>query len=127
MPDRVVQRTKIAEMLAVVAVLVALTTSLAAYTVNKHSISRINDSRISLTYNACLDSNQRNTNTKNYLVKLTDEAIKKNPEREAVIRNNLAQTEVLIDALAPKQNCRKLVFERFGHVPTPETPVRTTR
>ena len=121
MPDKVVHRSKMAVMLAVVAVLVAFSTSLAAYTANsraidrnKDAIAQVQQSRRDITLQSCQEVNQRNINTKAYLLKLTKEAIKEKPAREAAIRTSLAQTNVLIDALSPKQDCKALVHRRYG-------------
>lgn len=124
MPNKVVQRTKIAEGLALVAVLVAFTTSLAAYTINKHSIDRINNSRISLTYNACLEQNARNVKTITTLDKQINKILndpKVSDQRKARLKESRRFTVLLINALAPVKDCKDLVFKRYGKVPTPTT------
>lgn len=117
MPDKIVRRSKVAEGLAVVAVFVAFTTSIAAYAANRRAIDKINDSRIQITYVNCQETNKRNIDTKKQLRALIDKAIEKTPERKVQLENSFIQTSLLINALDPIQDCKALVQKRFGRLP----------
>lgn len=118
MPDRVVQRSKIAEILAIVAVFVSLTTSLSVWKVNDRGLDRINDSRAEVTYTSCLGQNQRNKNTVKALDKQIEKAKKTaSPEQLARLKASRDFTVLLINALVPVQDCEQIVKDRFGFVP----------
>src|SRR5574337_964372 len=114
MPDKIVNRAKRAETLALIACVVASSTSLAAYIANNRSIDRLQDSRKELTLQSCKEQNQRNLNTRAKLRVLADKAEAKNPDLKPVIETNIRNTDLLIDALVPKQNCSDLIHHRFG-------------
>ena len=114
MPDKVVRRSKTSEVLALVACIVAFSTSFAAYVANAHNIDKIQESRREFTLMACKEQNQRNINTKTKLRGLADKAEAKNPDLKSVVETNIRNTDLLIDALVPKQNCADLVQRRYG-------------
>jgi hypothetical protein len=115
MPDRVVQRSKVAEGIAFLAVFVALITSFSVYSVNKRAVTKINDSRKDIAFNTCIGQNMRHDNTVRVLDRQLDLAKDKaTPAQLIQIRKSRQFTVFLLDALAPKQNCSALVEKRFG-------------
>lgn len=96
-------------------------------------VKDINTSRAQVTYTACEDTNDRNENTVTQLHHLTlqrKETLRKaiiesnNPAEQARYRAQIdsiddseAATINLINALAPMQNCKQIVLDRFGFLP----------
>lgn len=80
-------------------------------------IEDINRSRAEISHTACLDQNSRHDATIDRLDELIDAAVAREPAREREIRASRASTLILIEALAPQQDCEQLSMERFGYVP----------
>lgn len=102
-------------------------------------IDDINNSRALITYNSCLDQNDRHDNTVGQLDKILlvrkaelRKQIKQAEERDQLAVATSLRSQIdrlddsrnttvgLIEALAPHQNCRQLVIDRFGRIPDPQ-------
>lgn len=100
----------------------ALTVWIAAFTivviialiqVRDHA-NEIQQSRRDSILHQCLDQNQRHKNTIEFLTHLAQQEKKDNPERTEHINTALSQYKLLIQALAPYQNCQQLVKNLTG-------------
>ena len=110
-----------------VLVLLTLAYVLAVFLVNRESVRRSHDNRVliqaqatqraELTYTGCLDQNNRHDATIKRLDEILEKAITADPSRERALRQTRASTVFLIEALAPHQNCKQVVLDRFGFVP----------
>ena len=60
---------------------------------------------------SCLEQNVRHDNTINQLKIITAANLKQRPKEASKIKESVAPTIALIDALAPKKECAKLVKE----------------
>lgn len=69
----------------------------------------------------CKSQNERHDNTIATLYKISKQAQKDFPKRAAEIRKSVSSNIVLIDALAPKQNCNALVRASQGEHVKPQT------
>ena len=70
--------------------------------------------RISTLLSECQAQNSRNRNTINYLDHLGANVIKKHPSQAHTVHIQLGQDDLLIDALAPHQNCKMIVKNYTG-------------
>lgn len=84
---------------------------------NRHLIISQQIQGAEITFTTCLDQNSRHDKTIDRLDQLLARAVKTNPERAREIRQTRASTIFIIEALAPHQNCRQLVLDRYGFVP----------
>lgn len=75
--------------------------------------------RAEVTLTTCIDQNGRHDKTLDRLDEIIEKAVKADPGRAAQIRHSRASTIFIIEALAPHQNCRQLVLDRFGFIPRP--------
>ena len=111
-----------------VLVLLTLAYVVAVFLVNRESEQRSSDNRelivaqakqrAELTYIGCLDQNERHDATISRLDTILAAAIKNDPSREQALRATRSSTVFLIEALAPHQNCKQIVLDRFGFIPT---------
>lgn len=69
-------------------------------------------SRVNITYNACAEQNERHDKTLVQLDKLI-EKIPQPAQRERA-KKNINGTKALIEALAPRHDCLRLIKDRFG-------------
>lgn len=76
----------------------------------------IQQSRIDINYQACDEQNDRHDNA----FKKLDELIAELPPRQrARAKAGEEGTKALLNTVAPKQKCLRLVQRRFGDTPTP--------
>lgn len=99
-------------------------------------IRDINTSRALISYTTCLDQNERHDATVNQIDKilivrkaqLRKQIKEADARRDSVISQSLREqidrlddsrssTVALIDALAPHQNCKQIIIDRFGSLP----------
>lgn len=73
--------------------------------------SEIQAQRRESIFRSCYEQNLRHDNTITQLQIISDVNVKRHPERATEIKESVRPTITLIDALAPKQNCVKLVKE----------------
>lgn len=76
-----------------------------------YALHEINAQRADSIRTSCNDQNHRHDNTIHELHALVDQLP---PARRAQAKRNISSTILLIDALAPKQNCDALVKRRVG-------------
>lgn len=108
--------------------LLTLSFVVAIVLVNRESVRRSHDNRVlieaqaqqraELTYIGCLDQNERHDATIERLDEVLMAAIREDPSRERALRQTRGSTVFLIEALAPHQNCKQIVLDRFGFIPT---------
>jgi hypothetical protein len=84
---------------------------------NRDLIADIQQSRAEVSYTTCLDQNGRHDQTVKRLDVLLSRAIRARPSAKDQIRATRASTIFLIEALAPHQNCKQIVLDRYGFVP----------
>ena len=75
------------------------------------------EQRAEVTFTTCLDQNDRHDKTIERLDAIIAKAVVANPADATRIRSTRASTVFIIEALAPHQNCKQLVLDRFGFVP----------
>ncbi len=119
--ENVKKRSQIAEGMAVLAVVIALITSLSVYAVNNRAINRnedaisqIQQSRVDNTLNACQETNKRHRDSLAFLTKLGKTIVKKDPSKKAEVQEGIKNYNFLFDAFLPIQDCKALVKKRFG-------------
>lgn len=74
--------------------------------------------RAEITYTTCIDQNGRHDKTIGRLDELLGKAAKDHPESAEALKQTRASTIFIIEALAPHQNCKQLVVDRFGFLPS---------
>lgn len=84
---------------------------------NRHLILEQQIQRAEITYSTCLDQNGRHDATIKRLDEIIEKAVAADPARAKQIRASRSSTVFIIEALAPHQNCKQLVLDRFGFVP----------
>jgi hypothetical protein len=103
--------------LALVAVIVAFGAVAAVVSIhaNHDRIEDIQASRIDVALTTCRDQNERSKNTTKQLDAILTKRIKTaTPTEAARLKMSRAFTILLIDALAPRQNCKKVIAQRYG-------------
>jgi len=115
-------------------VLVVLSAVLAVMLVNHEAHVRTNENRklilaqgrvlreqthqrAEITYTTCLDQNDRHDKTIMRVDTLLAKARARNTVTKEQVRQARASYVFIIEALAPHQNCKQLVLDRFGFVP----------
>lgn len=99
----------------VLVVLLGAVAAVVAIHENHNRIEDIQASRIDVALTTCRDQNARRTNTINQLDDIIAKRSKGAPPAErARMRTSRAFTILLIDALAPHQDCNKVIHERYG-------------
>lgn len=78
----------------------------------------VEQQRVNITYQACAEQNTRHDRT----VKQLDALVARIPDstRRRRAERSVSGTVTLIDALAPRQDCLKLVRRRYGSDARPE-------
>src|SRR4051794_20595481 len=99
----------------VLIVLLGAVAAVVAIHENHNRIDDIQASRIDVALTTCRDQNARRTNTVKQLDVILAKRIKSAPPAEAArLKMSRAFTILLIDALAPHQNCQRVIHERYG-------------
>lgn len=117
-------------------IIIALAAIIGVWTLTKESdkrVEQIQQSRIEVTYDSCLESNDRNINTVNRIDELIADRkneiniqIEKSNDPQEIMTleqqiksiNSRRDTTVsLINALAPKRDCVAFIIDRFGVPP----------
>lgn len=86
----------------------------------KQQQAQIQNQRRESILNDCKDQNTRHDNTINFLNSLAKKIEKQHPDKKAAVESSLKQDYLLINALAPKQDCLALVKES---VPSDKKPI----
>lgn len=89
-------------------------------------IDQIQATRKEFIRTTCEAQNKRNANTIKKFRKASNEAIKRNPKFAKEIRKGRKDNEAIINALAPKQDCKKLSAVAVGEK-KPPPPTITSR
>lgn len=90
------------------------------------SLGRIKDTRKDFVYDSCTAQNKRHDNTVTEFYTLAERAKKKYPKMAAQIDDSVESNLRLIDALAPKLDCKKLSEVAVGDA-NPPPPAVTTK
>lgn len=84
----------------------------------------LQQSRVDITYQNCDEQNDRHDKAFNKLGELIAGLP---PRRRARAKEGEAGTKALIETIAPKQNCLRLVQRRFGDTPRPSVLEHTRK
>ena len=117
-------------------IIVALAAIVGVFVLTNESSNRVDaiqQSRVEITYDACLESNDRNTATVNQIDKVISERKEKiqasiensnDPQEIMTLKEQLKNISVsrnttvsLVNALAPKRDCVAFIIDRFGEPP----------